>query len=236
MLDALRHGVIVSVQADAGEPFYPPEAIGLMAQSVLNGGACALRVANPENVRYLKEHFPDVPLIAITKPKAIPENYRQLVYITPGWEDITALHQAGADIVALDATMRPRPDGVTLDEIVSQCRSAFPTLRLMADVATLEDGLNAARLGFDLISTTLSGYTEETWRTAGKGPDFDLLARLVQQTASPIILEGRIWEPADVTRAFDLGAFAVVIGSAITRPHLITQRFCEAIPSQALTP
>jgi N-acylglucosamine-6-phosphate 2-epimerase len=103
----------------------------------------------------------------------------------------------------------------------------------MADVATLEEGLNAARLGFDLISTTLSGYTEETRHSVSGGPDFALLEALVSRVATPIILEGRVWEPSEVARAFELGAYAVVIGSAVTRPHEITRRFVQAVPKQA---
>lgn len=229
-LQQFQGGIIVSVQADEGEPLYPSDIITRLCQSVVSGGANALRLANPENVKAVKTALPHIPVIAITKPKHIPPNAKELVYITPVFDDIAQLHAAGADIVALDATMRPRPNGETLAGIVGQARTDCPGLLLMADIATLEEGLNAQALGFDLISTTLSGYTTETAHLNHEGPDFDLLEQLVQQVKTPVILEGRVWEPRHVAEAFARGAYAVVIGSAITRPHLITQRFCQASP------
>lgn len=234
-LETLRGGIIVSVQADAGEPFYSPEAIVTMAKSVVNGGAIALRLANPDNIAAIKKALPQMPVLGITKPKNIPANYQELVYITPTFEDVAALHAVGTDIVALDATQRARPDGSTLESIVRKTREQFPNLMLMADIATLEEGLHAAALGFDLISTTLSGYTSDTAAKVKSGPDFQLMRDLSKQVKTPIIMEGRVWEPGEVTQSFEAGAFAVVIGSAITRPHLITQRFCQAIPANVST-
>lgn len=232
-LEKIRGKIVVSVQADQGEPFYPSEAIALMARSVLDGGAAGLRMANAVNIRHIKSLWPDVPVIGITKPAAIPENYEAMVYITPAFEDVRSLAEVGTEIVALDATRRPRPGGETLAEIVTKTRRAFPNLLLMADIATLEEGLAAAALGFDLVSTTLSGYTTETHEKLKSGPDFALLESLSRQINVPVIMEGRVWEPDEVTRAFACGAFAVVIGSAITRPHHITRRFCQAIPVSA---
>ncbi len=223
----LRQGVIVSVQASWGEPLNTPEILTALAEAALNGGACALRMAQAENIRFFKNKHPEVPVIGITKPHKIPENAHELVYITPTLEDVAALADC-CDIVALDATLRFRPNGETLDHIVREVRKQYPALLLMADVATQDEGLNAARLGFDLISTTLSGYTTETQKTTPEGPDFALLNALAQATKTPIVLEGRVWEPHEVTRAFELGAYAVVIGSAVTRPHEITRRFVKA--------
>lgn len=230
ILEKLRGGVVVSVQAAHGEPLDKPEYLCALAESALNGGACGVRMAQVDNISYFRQAHPEVPVIGITKPEIIPANAYELVYITPTLSDVQAL--AGCcDIVALDATMRPRPGGQSLSEIVAQARQSNPDIVLMADVATLEEGLNAAHLNFDLLSTTLSGYTSETHDALGKGsggPDFELLAALVRETQVPVILEGRVWEPAEVTRAFELGAFAVVIGSAVTRPHEITRRFVKA--------
>ena len=96
----------------------------------------------------------------------------------------------------------------------------------MADISTLEEGINCAKLGADIISTTLAGYTDESGE-AGETPDFELLEKLVKTINKPVILEGRVWNPEEVEKAFDLGAHSVVIGSAITRPQLITKRFCK---------
>ncbi|WP_303673098.1 N-acetylmannosamine-6-phosphate 2-epimerase [Vampirovibrio chlorellavorus] len=229
-LEALRGGVVVSVQAAQGEPLDRPEILCALAESALRGGACAVRMAQPDNMRYFKRQHPQVPVIGITKPHQIPENAHEMVYITPGLVDVQSI--AGCcDIVALDATRRPRPSGETLAEIVAQARAAYPDLLLMADVATLEEGLNAQALGFDVIGTTLSGYTTGTLARKDQGPDFELLQRLLAAVEIPVIMEGRLWEPAEVAKAFSLGAFAVVIGSAVTRPHEITRRFVEAAAS-----
>ncbi|HEY9746515.1 MAG TPA: N-acetylmannosamine-6-phosphate 2-epimerase [Oculatellaceae cyanobacterium] len=228
-LQTLQRNIIVSVQASQGEPLDTPEILCALAESALNGGAKGLRMAQAYNIRAFKEKHPRVPVIGITKPRVIPENASQIVYITPGFQDVASL-AAHCEIVALDATARPRPGGETLESIVAQCRKQFPNLLLMADVATLEEGLAAAQLGFDLIGTTLSGYTQESAAKKQGGPDFELLSELVRRVQTPVILEGRIWEPAEVSKAFQLGAFSVVIGSAVTRPHEITRRFAQAIP------
>jgi N-acylglucosamine-6-phosphate 2-epimerase len=226
-LELLRGGVVVSVQASQGEPLDRPEILCALAESALNGGACAVRMAQPGNMQFFRRRHPQVPLIGITKPERIPENAHNLVYITPGFADVQSI--AGCcDIVALDATLRPRPSGETLAEIVAQTRAAYPNLLLMADVSTPKEGLNAQTLGFDLIGTTLSGYTAETLSRKDQGPDFELLEGLVAVVDIPVIMEGRLWEPSEVAKAIALGAFAVVIGSAVTRPHEITRRFVQA--------
>lgn len=229
ILDKIHNGIVVSVQADEGEPLYPAEVICRLCRSVVLGGASGLRLANPENVRVVKQTLTDIPVIAITKPKVIPPHAKSIVYITPTWEDIVSLHQAGADIIAMDATSRPRPNGDTLKSLVEKSRATYPDLLLMADISTSEEAKIAEELGFDLISTTLSGYTEETAQKNTDEPDFDLLKLLIQTLKTPVILEGRVWQPSHVKQAMALGAFSVVIGSAITRPHLITQRFCQAL-------
>lgn len=230
ILKTLHHSIIASVQADQGEPLNKPEHITAMAMACINGGAKGLRLANPENIQAVKRCLPDIPVIGITKPfhpLPSPENH---VYITPNLWTAESVCQAGADIVAMDATQRPRT-GESLQEIVAVLRERFPKVLLMADIATEADAYQAANLGFDFIGTTLSGYTTETTQRAQTGqPDFELLQNLTQNLSVPIILEGRIWEPQHVTQAFELGAYAVVIGSAITRPHVITRRFAQAIP------
>jgi N-acylglucosamine-6-phosphate 2-epimerase len=192
-LDKLYGGIVVSVQADEGEPLYPAEVICRLCRSVVLGGAQGLRLANPENVKLVKQTLTEIPVIAITKPKTIPPNAKSMVYITPSWEDITALHQAGADIIAMDATLRPRPSGETLKTLVEKSRAAYPDLLLMADISTLEEGQHAEALGFELISTTLSGYTDETAHKDTDAPDFELLKSLIQTVKKPVILEGRVW-------------------------------------------
>ena len=167
-----------------------------------------------------------MPVIGITKPDKIPANYKELVYITPSTKDVQLLIEAGADIIAFDGTYRNRKN----DENISQIIDLIHTHNrlAMADISTLEEGINAEAMGADLISTTLAGYTQESGNPT-IGPDYELLKKLVKNIRKPVILEGRIWEPRDVKRAFDYGAHCVVIGSAITRPQLITKRFIEEI-------
>lgn len=223
IIDDLRSKVIVSVQAMPNEPLYDEKCMLAMMQSVVKGGAAGLRVAGARDVKNAKKYF-NIPIIGITKPDIIPANWREIVYITPAMKDVAALIEAGADIVAFDGTMRKRPGESTLEKIIKQIKLSKKIS--MADVSTLEEGINACKLGANILSTTLSGYTLES-PLNDEGPDFKLLEQLVKNTDCFVVLEGRIWKPNEIDKAFDLGAFAVVIGSAITRPTLITKKFTQ---------
>ena len=223
IINRLEHKVVVSVQAMPSEPLYLEKCMVAMMKSVIKGGAGALRVAGARDVKNAKHLF-DVPVIGLTKPDVIPPNWQEIVYITPTLKDVIELIDAGADIVAFDGTMRPRPNGETLEKIIKYIK--INKKASMADVSTVEEGINAAKLGADILSTTLSGYTQFS-QNRPDGPDFELLENLVKETGKPVVLEGRIWEPSEVDRAFELGAHCVVIGSAITRPQLITKRFVQ---------
>ena len=219
----LKNKIVVSVQAMPSEPLYLEKCMVAMMKSVVKGGAGALRVAGARDVRNAKRLF-DIPIIGLTKPDVIPENWQEIVYITPTIKEVIELVNAGADVVAFDGTSRPRPENCTLEEIIKYIKM---NQRIsMADISTLEEGINCAKLGANILSTTLSGYTQFS-QNKGNAPDFELLENLVKETKLPVVLEGRIWEPAEVDRAFELGAHCVVIGSAITRPQLITKRFVQ---------
>lgn len=222
MIKSLKNKVIVSVQAMPNEPLYKEDCMFAMMQSVVNGGASALRVAGARDVKNAKTL--GVPVIGLTKPDGLPENWKEIVYITPTLKEVNELIDAGADVVAFDGTRRPRPNNCTLQEIVSRVKSA--NRYAMADIANYDEAMYCAELGVDIISTTLSGYTQESLSDSDT-PDFELLQKIVENTDVPVILEGRIWEPSQVDKAFELGAHCVVIGSAITRPQLITKRFIE---------
>lgn len=227
----LSGGIIVSVQAEGEEPLNRLDHLLALAQSALNGGAIGLRTAQISNIKGFHHSWPTLPLIGLTK--SLPPECPPLstVYITPTLEEALAVAKAGASIVALDATQRGRPDGQSLAAIISGFKKIHPDKALMADIATVEDGLAAAALGVDVISTTLSGYTQETQPNTTDHPDFELLKALVTQVPCPVILEGRVWCPEDVAQGFSLGAYGVVVGSAVTRPQLITRRFVAACPS-----
>lgn len=217
-LQTLHHSLIVSCQPEAEEPFYNHRFVMGMAQAALLGGAQALRLNGPETIRHVKMQV-EAPVIGLWK-RVSPQSE---VYITPTLADARAVAAAGAEIIALDATARPRPGGEKLEAIVKALKADGHCL--MADISNLDEGKEAYRLGFDCISTTLSGYTP--YSRQQRDPDFQLLQSLSQMVPIPVIMEGRIWSPEQALIARELGAFAVVVGSAITRPHLIAQRFVK---------
>lgn len=222
ILKKLEKEIIISVQAMQNEPLYKEEALTAMMESVVNGGAKGLRLAGVRDVKNAKKLF-DIPIIGLTKPDKLPNNWKEIVYITPTLKEVNELIEADADIIATDATLRPRPKE-SLDEIIKYIKQHNKLA--MADISTFEEGVKARELGFDIISTTLSGYTQNSRQDLIE-PDFELLEQLTKELDCPVILEGRIWEPKEVDKAFGLGAHSVVIGSAVTRPQLITKRFCE---------
>ncbi len=223
IINRLKNKVVVSVQAMPSEPLYLEKCMVAMMKSVVKGGAGGLRVAGARDVKNAKHLF-DIPIIGLTKPEVIPPNWQEIVYITPTLDDVIELVKAGADIIAFDGTMRERPSGAKLEDLIKYVK--INKRVSMADISTLEEGINATKLGANMLSTTLSGYTQFS-QNRGEGPDFELLEQLVKETNLPVVLEGRIWEPDEVDRAFELGAHCVVIGSAITRPQLITKRFVQ---------
>lgn len=219
IIDKLKNKVVVSVQAMPDEPLYKEECIIAMMKSVVEGGAEGLRVAGARDVKNAKKLF-DIPVIGLTKPDKLPDNWREVVYITPTLKEVDELIEARADIIAFDGTSRSRK--CSLESMIELIKSSNKVS--MADISTLEEGLNCEKLGVNILSTTLSGYTQYS-QTDSDEPDFELLEQLVKNTKLPVVLEGRIWEPRQVQTAFELGAHCVVIGSAITRPQLITKRF-----------
>lgn len=221
ILSHLKRKVIISSQAMPGEPFYDEICMKAMMQSIINGGAEVLRVAGARDVKMAKDL--GVTVIGLTKPDKLPNNWKSIVYITPTLTEVEDLINAGADIIAFDGTLRERPN-CTLEDIINKIHQAGKIA--MADISTIDEGLACDKLGADIISTTLAGYTDESGEPT-EGPDFDLLTNLINLTKKPVILEGRIWNPEEVKKAFEIGAFAVVIGSAVTRPQLITKRFME---------
>ncbi|MEW5820497.1 MAG: N-acetylmannosamine-6-phosphate 2-epimerase [Cyanobacteriota bacterium] len=224
IIEKLRNKIIVSCQASANEPFYADECMIAMVKSVIIGGAGALRLAGARHIKAVKS-ISGLPVIGITKPEVIPDNYKEIVYITPAFEDAKSIRDAGCDIIAIDSTERKRPRE-NLKELIDLIHNKLQC-PVMADISTYEEGINSEKYGVDIISTTLAGYT--TYSNTSIGPDFELLKDLVNKVNVPVILEGRIESVEHVKKAFDLGAYAVVIGSAITRPHLITKKFVNMV-------
>lgn len=230
-LKAIRHKLVVSVQAEQHEPLAPPQILSALCESVLLGGAEGLRLADLTVIRLLRERYPHLSIIGLTKPDTLPREPENEVYITPTVEEAFQLAEAGASLIATDATDRARPDGKSLEEWVRAVKQRYPEVGLMADISTLEESISAVKLGFDCVGTTLSGYTAATRLEKTAEPDWSLLKALVERLPKevPVVLEGRVNSPLQAKRGLDLGAYAVVVGSAITRPHLLTRQYVNAL-------
>ena len=218
----LRGRLIVSCQAAADSPLRDPYVIARMALAAELGGAGAIRIDSPAHVAAARK-LCHAPIIGLHKQ----QHDGSPVYITPTRDAALALVEAGADIIALDATGRERPNGARLADIVNAVRAQGRLV--MADVANEIQGRVAADLGVDLIATTLAGYTEDTFRHPG--PDLALVEALAVATRVPVVCEGRVRSPADVRDAFRAGAYAVVVGGAITGIDAAVRAFVDATPA-----
>lgn len=226
-LNNRRGGLIVSVQAPEGSPMRHPEVIAAMAEASLNNGAVGVRLESPEHIGAVRRRCPEALIIGLWK-RTIPNSS---VYITPRWEEIRAVWAAGADVVAIDATERPRPDGESLNELVKRAGEVLGA-PLMADVDSLSNGLRAAALGCAWVGTTLYGYTEAT--SGCVPPALDLIQPLRQQLPAsvPLICEGGIASAAAAVDAVARGADLVVVGTAITGVDLQVQAYGRALAAK----
>jgi N-acylglucosamine-6-phosphate 2-epimerase len=219
----LQAGLIVSCQALPGEPLSGAGHMAAMARAAVSAGAVAIRANGPADIAAIRAEVA-VPVIGLFKVDLPGFEVR----ITPCLEHALQVAAAGADLIAIDATRRPRP-GCSLPQLIEQIHQ-HTGLPVLADISTLEEGLAAADCGAAFVATTLSGYT--SYSPAKSGPDFTLLKRLVAALGPqgiPVIAEGRIATPEQAARALALGAHAVVVGSAITRPQWITAHFVDAL-------
>lgn len=223
VLTQLRRGLIVSCQAETGDPFCDPSYTALFARAAEMGGAAGIRAREPENIRAI-DLAVSLPIIGLTKGQFDDGT----VLITPDFVDVESILAAGADLVAVDATYRKRRNGLTGTEFVTACKARW-SAPVVADVSTYDEGLAAVQAGADLIATTLSGYVGPSGAATDSEPDWELLTSLVNSTKKPVIFEGRVWTPSQARRALDLGAFAVVVGTAITRPRVVTKAFVDAL-------
>ncbi|MCX4728950.1 N-acetylmannosamine-6-phosphate 2-epimerase [Streptomyces sp. NPDC090052] len=215
---ALRGRLIVSCQAPPGDPMRETGTLVRLARSAAAGGAAAVRANEPEVVAAIRESV-DLPLIGLWKDGDTG------VYITPTVRHALALVAAGADVVAADATARPRPDGGTFAALAEAVHAAGALV--MADVSTLEEGITAAADGADLVSTTLSGYVPGSPQQ--DGPDLELVAALAGAVDVPVVAEGRIRNPHEAAAALAHGAHSVVVGTAITAPTALTAAFVSEL-------
>ena len=220
----LKHRLVVSCQAEPPSPFDNPEDVAKFAICARMGGAAGIRTCGVQKARAIMEAV-DLPVIGLTKAR-FPDG---TVCITGCLEDVRALIEAGVDIVAVDGTFRLREGGLTGPQYIACLRSMWPGQLFMADISTLEEALACRAAGADCVSTTLAGYTPQTLDQACGGPSLDLLKRCSEKLDCPVFAEGRYNTPAEAARAMQCGAHAVVVGSAVTRPHLITEWFVKAV-------
>lgn len=222
LVASLRGKLIVSVQAYPGEPLRHPETMAQMARACELGGAAAIRCQGLADIAAIKGRV-EVPVIGLWKEG------HDGVFITPTLRHALACASAGADVVALDATDRPRPDGRTFEETVEGIRAATDVL-VMADCMTIEDVRRAVACGCDLVSTTLSHNKPAIATTLAEGPDLPLLSQAAREfPGCPIVCEGHVHTPADARAAIDAGAWSVVVGTAITHPTSLTGWFKAAV-------
>ncbi len=215
-LEQLHHNLVVSCQADQGMPLRHPDHLVALAKTVVLGGAAGLRVEGVEVIASVKRALPDVPLIGLIK-----DGPAGRVFITPTLDHVRQALDAGADIVAVDGTTRSRPDGRSLRESVDLIHHRGRLC--LGDIADEGDAIYAVESGVDAIATTLYGYTEET--ISQDTPPYSLLTKLVGQLDWPIIAEGHIRSPEDLRRVIDTGIYCAIVGTAITRPEVITKWF-----------
>ena len=221
----LRRGLVVSCQAEGDSPFNDPVFIAAFAKAAERGGAVGVRVCGLDNIRATREAV-RLPIIGLTKGHYADGS----VLITPTLDDARAVLEAGADLVAIDATARLRPGGVAGDALVREVRARLSGA-VVADISTHDEGVLAARAGATFVATTLAGYTPATSGEAAEEPALGLVASLARALPRVVIAEGRVWTPDQARAALALGAHAVVVGTAITRPVDIVRRWVRVIDS-----
>ncbi len=222
MLDKVKSELVVSCQALDNEPLHSSYIMGRMAIAAEEGGAKGIRSNSKEDIIEIKKNT-DLPVIGIVK-----RDYEDSeVFITATMKEIDELAESKCDMIALDATDRIRPNGETLETFVQAIRSKYPSILLMADASTVEEVIEAEKIGFDCVSTTLMGYTKKSEGQNIADNDFERLKIILDTVNVPVIVEGHIDTPEKAKRCKELGVHSIVVGSAITRPQLITAGFVE---------
>lgn len=210
----MERGLVVSCQALEDEPLHSSFIMSKMALAAKQGGAVAIRANTVEDIEAIKKEV-DLPIIGIIK-----KSYPNMVsYITPTMVEVQALVEVGVEILAVDATFDQDI------EFLRSLKKSYPNQKFMADISTVEEGVRAEELGFDYIGTTLVGYTDQS----KDKNNFEVLEGLIKACQKPIIAEGNFDLPEKARKAMEMGAYAVVVGGAITRPQLITKKFAEEV-------
>ncbi|TQO55739.1 N-acetylmannosamine-6-phosphate 2-epimerase [Paraclostridium bifermentans] len=210
----MNKGLIVSCQALPDEPLYSSFIMGKMALAAKEGGAVGIRANTVADIKAIKAEV-NLPIIGIIK-----QDYDNMIpYITPTMKEIDALVEENIYVIALDATINQS------ENFLKEVLNKYPNQKFMADISTIEEGLRAESLGFQFVGTTLVGYTEQSKNMN----NFEVLSTLIEKCKIPVIAEGNFDTPEKARKALEMGAYSVVVGSAITRPQLITKRFAEEV-------
>ena len=225
-IKALKGQLIVSCQALPQEPLHSSFIMGRMARAAKEGGAAGIRANTKEDIKEIQE-VTGLPIIGIVK-RDYPDS---AVYITPTMKEIEELMEVKPEIVAIDATGALRPGNVALADFFHQIKEKYPEQKLMADCSTIEEAFFADELGFDFIGTTMVGYTPQSRGMKIEANDFEILRTILKKVKHPVIAEGNVNSPEKAKRVIELGSYAVVVGSSITRPQLITKGYAEAVDS-----
>lgn len=217
LLESIHNRLIVSCQARPGWPMYGADIMAAFAKAAEEGGAAGIRATGVDNITKIKEKV-KLPIIGINKQFS---DYP--VYITPTYDSAKEILDCGIDIIALDATPRLRPNNEKVEDIVKKIRSNYPNVLIMGEISTIEEAKSILPLNFDFISTTLSGYTEDSKDV--NSVNLELIKQIKNITDIPIIAEGKIINEQEAKETLKAGAYSVVVGTSITRPEIITSRY-----------
>lgn len=224
LVDPMKGGLVVSCQVQRDDPIYTPDMVVKMAEAAAWAGAVGIRANSPEQIRAIKEAV-ELPVIGLWKVWH-PDTH---VFITPTMTEVDAIVEAGADILALDCTFQTTHEGTRAADLLPQARERYPELPVFADVSNVEEARLAVERGADIVAPTLYGYTAETAHI--EGADYRMFAQFCRELgdAAYVMMEGHVYTPEDAMKCVFLGAHAVVVGSAITRPHLTAKRFVDLL-------
>lgn len=224
LLESLKNGLIVSCQVQHDDPIYTDDIVVKMAQAAKWGGAVAIRANSPEQIKAIKDEV-DLPMIGLWKVWHDDTD----VFITPTMKEVRAIWEAGAEIIALDCTAQITHEKTQAWDLIKEIKKELPDAIIFADISNYEEARRAIENGADIVAPTLYGYTKETQHI--EGPDYREFARMCRdfKDEAYVMMEGHLYTPEDAMKCIYLGAHSVVVGSAITRPHLTAKRYVDLL-------